>query len=78
MGSSIASHIVLHCCPCRYPKEKPEKYYDLDQEFRDFINCVPCRWPRTGVLGGGGGNVRCCGDGKHTVARLLWQGGGGV
>jgi len=23
----------------KYPKEKPEKFYELDQEFRDFIDC---------------------------------------
>jgi hypothetical protein len=38
--------LLLYCmyCSCRYPGEKPEKYYDLDQEFRDFVNCVPCKW----------------------------------
>ncbi len=26
----------------KYPEAKPEEFYDLDQEFRDFTDCKPC------------------------------------
>ena len=32
------------CAPCharRYPDAEPETYYQLDKEYRDFVDCVP-------------------------------------
>ena len=26
----------------KYPDAKPEEFFDLDADFRDFVNCKPC------------------------------------
>lgn len=35
------ARLLLPSTGLRFPDEKPERYYELDKSYKDFVDCVP-------------------------------------